>query len=241
MPGHPPTPMPASAHNARGKRRARTAAAATSGASWSGNVLEMRRSKKSLTRPQKKKISGPCRDWHFPCATEFKRRRWALTPFPGAWPQQTGLLEGWLAGDLRAAETADRRRRGNVWTRACPQGAAGRLPAAKPGLGVGRRYRAQPAHCSLRRLLPQARCVPPSHPPSHVIIVPMPHCLCLTPNKQPSCPGAVHAAGASGGPVSAVDTGVPATCHDDAFHSDTACRDGPGFPPLHLDTWVPQP
>ena len=143
---------------------------------------------KSLTRPQKKKISGPCRDWHFPCATEFVRSRWALTPFPGAWPQQTGLLEGWLAGDLRAAETADRRRRGNVWTRACPQGAAGRLPAAKPGLGVGRRYRAQPAHCSLRRLLPQARCVPPSHPPSHVIIVPMPHCLCLTPNKQPSCP-----------------------------------------------------
>ena len=52
---------------------------------------------------------------------------------------------------------------------------------------------------------------------------------------------APHAAGASGGPVSAVDTGVPATCHDDAFHSDTACRDGPGFPPLHLDTWVPKP
>ena len=58
MPGHPPTPMPASAHNARGKRRARTAAAATSGASWSGNVLEMRRSKKSLTRPQKKKTQA---------------------------------------------------------------------------------------------------------------------------------------------------------------------------------------
>ena len=54
-------------------------------------------------------------------------------------------------------------------------------------------------------------------------------------------PGAVHAAGASGGPVSAVDTGVPATCHDDAFHSDTACRDGPGFPPLHLETWVNKP
>ena len=53
MPGHPPTPMPASAHNARGKRRARTAAAATSGASWSGNVLEMRRSK--ITDPPPKK------------------------------------------------------------------------------------------------------------------------------------------------------------------------------------------